>query len=559
MGINRFSQAVNPPSLYKGTSDELDILSHQVPYERASNLVNSVNQAGQNIFGINAPGKDGEILAQKSQEVQAAIKELAKFGLDKPEVRGRINNLISSMSNDPDVLGITQRVGSYQKELENKKAAEAKGEKFTSPLLKQAEDYYNSGVYLKDTRFNRSGWITPNDAKSMKSAKELVEKKKGWRENPDGTREEYEYYDPADLKAALTQVYNSDPNYEKELSYQFEEQTKDINWDDYSKEENATIAQEARNTMMLAESLYNSAKDEATRQKALERYTEASKNYSLYADAYDNPSSAEEIRQNYYNDFKNRRLQMSISAMDAEQRKPIAMNEIKKAQMELSNDIAKDREKQILELEIASGISRNTPNFFSVASSKVQTDKQTNAKLANPNYKITSSDAIIGYTEKQWGENVFVTKNGVTKIPDNPGSKTMIKKLILSDPNKFPEIPQEVIEVLQNDPNADIIDIVDGNIEIDPSYWNPNAPKYKIKAVDALQRKNEIMKPKDDSTQPTSATGSESKLSPINGFEVTQYTVGNDTVTAPIITNLSDTSKIDKGAYFSYNGELYKN
>ena len=81
----------------------------------------------------------------------------------------------------------------------------------------------------------------------------------------------------------------------------------------------------------------------------------------------------------------------------------------------------------------------------------------------------------------------------MTKIPDNDGAKNILKQLIAAHPEKFPEIPQDVILILQTDPNADILDIVNGDMEIDPSYWDPTAPKYIIKATDALKRKNELM------------------------------------------------------------------
>lgn len=496
MGFTYKSSNVQAPDLYDPIDDNILLQGQKAIYDRTMAFAEEANKYKSAFFGQNAYGKDAEILKQKEAEYNAAISEVTKGGIESMEAQTAINAIINQASSDKDILGISQRTSAYERELKNKQEAEAKGEGFSSPLLQQAENYYSSGKYYTDERFNGSGWLTPNEAKSMKSAKELVEKKKGWKENPDGTREEYEYYDPEDLKVALQQVYKSNPNYEKEFDFQFKNQTKDVNWDDYAKQENATLVQEAKNNMDLAATLYNSAKDETTKQKALERYTEAQKTYSLYSDAYNNPSSSEEVRQNYYNDFKNRKLQMSISAMDAEQRKPIAMNEIKKAQMDLKNDIVKDREKQILELEIASGISRNTPDFFKVASTKVQTDKQTNAKLANPNYKVVASDVIDDWTKEEWDKYVFQNDKGKVKIADNDNAKEKLIALIQKNPEDYQDIPEEIINSL----SVEKIDIIDGGIEIDQG-WKDFSP-LPINSRRLMETRNKTLKKNEETTQP---------------------------------------------------------
>jgi hypothetical protein len=344
--------------------------------------------------------QDEEQLQKIQQAYQQELSGLTMGDLSTPQAKQQLAQIQDKYSNLILETGIPQRDASLRKEMALKKDAESKGEKFTSPLITQAENYIKDGYFHKDTRFNRSGWLTPNEAKSMKSAKDLVEKKKGWKENPNGTREEYEYYDPADLKVALQQVYKSDPNYEKELEFRFEQQTKDINWDDYSKQENSTLAQEAKNNVELAQSLYVSAKDNATKQKALELYNKASQIYNMYADAFDNPSSTEEVKYNAFNDFKNRQLQMAISAMDAEQRKPISMNEIKKAQMDLSNDLYKMRETELFKLETDSGLSRKNyaseADFIKDAAIAVQKNKVKTAEASNPSIS-TRSENYIDY------------------------------------------------------------------------------------------------------------------------------------------------------------------
>lgn len=408
MGINRFSQAVNPPSLYKGTSDELDILSHQVPYERASNLVNSVNEAGQNIFGINAPGKDGEILAQKSQEVQAAIKELAKFGLDKPEIQGRINNLISSMSNDPDVLGITQRVGSYQKELENKKAAEAKGERYISPIIDQGDEYYSSGVYKRDTRFNQSGWLDPNVEKMKTEAlKNVKVVKKQTLVN--GVYKETEEYDPEQLQAALSNVYNN-PLVQKTMDYQFDRKYKDFDFATEGVNKVSSVFNEAEIQKENAYSvLQKSKKGSVEYQKALEDYSEAEGFINKYAPLLQNPGKfGEDLKRQYKQDEINSQIKNDIigsqfSSESAIKESQFALNNQKyeqdkqlklfEAQTELFEGLTQEEQEKVIKQGNFNGV--NLAN----AATKIQENKRKNAEAANPN--ITQrSENLVGYVRE---------------------------------------------------------------------------------------------------------------------------------------------------------------
>lgn len=543
------------PSIYaQGVSNQAKRLENQ-------SLIDS--NSAENILGITAIAPQDE---EQLQKIQQAFKEdvskLNMSDLKNPQTKQQLDQQIAKYQDLLLSSGIPQRSAAVQKELATKKEIEAKGEKYTSPLLNQAEDYIQNGEFYKDTRFNRSGWITPNEAKMMKSAKEIAEKKKGSVENPDGTREEYEYYDPADLKAALMRVYKSDPNYEKEIGYQFEQQTKDINWDDYSKEEHATLVQEAENAIQLANTIINNKNStKEDRLKAIAHKQKAEQIQSTYYDNYENPSSSEEMKQKYYNDFKNRQLQMSISAMDAEQRKPIAMNEIKKAQMELSNDLYKIRETELFKLETDSGLSRKNytseADFIKDAAMAVQKNKVKTAEAANPSLS-TRSENYIDYI-----------REGAIK---DGAEKKAIESNISKNIDYFKNVGFtniKGIESVKMDENGDFI------IDFNREKFNPiNLPigivnnnigdevkltkdeMARIMEVGSGKRKLEDL---NTITPNTTESQKPNTLSPISGFETTQYTVGNDTVTAPVITNLSDTTKLDRGAYFSYNGKLYTN
>lgn len=175
MGFTYKSSNVQAPDLYDPIDDNILLQGQKAIYDRTMAFAEEANKYKSAFFGQNAYGKDAEILKQKEAEYNAAISEVTKGGIESMEAQTAINAIINQASSDKDILGISQRTSAYERELKNKQEAEAKGETYVSPLLRQADKYYNSGKYYADERFNKTGFVAPTDKELDEIAKNTPE------------------------------------------------------------------------------------------------------------------------------------------------------------------------------------------------------------------------------------------------------------------------------------------------------------------------------------------------------------------------------------------------
>jgi len=284
---------------------------------------------------IQTYGKDAEVLREKQAQLQQEIQGINLGNLSDMSTMAQIRNVINQFSKDEDILNIAKRINFYNKELEVEEEYNKKGIKYRSPSKRKLEEYYNSGIYKTKPNINfSSGWIMPDMGKIMKQAKEVVEPEITYTTDAQGRRQELKRYKPEDLKSAIEQITSSDPNYENEMFYQFEEQFGDTDWDSYSKQENEQIISEAYNNKNLATDLYKKTGDV----KYLKLISDSDEIINTYSNNFQNSNSPQETKEKMFQEFKKSQLNEAISAMDAEQRKPLSMDEIKKAQMDLAND-----------------------------------------------------------------------------------------------------------------------------------------------------------------------------------------------------------------------------
>ena len=336
MAFSPFSQIVQPAPWVDPINLDLLRQGNMYKEEIARQNLSNLSESVQALASTPAYGKDAEKLQEKMEELKSQISGLNLSDVSDYNTMGQIKGVINQFSNDTDMLAIGKRGNFYKSELQKEQQYNEKGLKYRSPSKKSLEEYYNSGIYAtnpESVTFS-SGWQMPDQAKIMKAAKDLVEPEITFITDAQGRRQEVKRYNPEDLKLAIEQVSNSDPNYEKELSYQFQEQYGDTDWDTYSKEEHSTLVSEAAKNKEIATAFYQKTKDS----KYLQMIEQADDVINTFSDAYDNPNSSEQTKIRVFQDFKNKQIYQAISAMDAEQKKPIAMDEIAKAKMDLSND-----------------------------------------------------------------------------------------------------------------------------------------------------------------------------------------------------------------------------
>ena len=435
-----YTQPVNPAE-FVGTVDlnvyAKGLANQQQMYEQ--NL-KSLTDDFSKLFNRNAYGPDKERLKALENQLREEVGSINLSDLTDMGTASKIRNLVRSYGSDPQMQAIFKRTSIYESELEKQQKAMEKGEKWSSPALTTLNSYFNQdNFYEKPKGVNlTSGWYSYNDAKALKAAKDIVEKKKGYIEKANGEREEYEIIDPSDMLAALKTIQSSDPTYEQDMKWQFEQQYEDTDWQDYANQGNATMVQSAEATMEQARRIYNDpASTTQEKANAFENYTNAKKIADIYSDVYDTPESVEQTRENAYNDFKNRRVNRAISAVDAEQRKPAAMNEIKKMRLQQSMDISKMQQTEIFKQQaelykylgeegikkINEGkINEITPAQWNNAATKYEETKLKNARAVaegiNPDIKLKRQVPAGGLTPT-WEQATEGLDNKEEDIPES--------------------------------------------------------------------------------------------------------------------------------------------
>lgn len=417
MAFSPFSQIVQPAPWVDPIN--LDLLKQANMYkeEIARQNLSNLSESFQALASTPAYGKDAEKLQEKMQELKSQISGLNLSDVSDYNTMGQIKGVINQFSNDTDMLAIGKRGNFYKSELQKEQQYNEKGLKYRSPSKKSLEEYYNSGIYKtnpESVTFS-SGWQMPDQAKIMKAAKDLVEPEITFITDAQGRRQEVKRYNPEDLKLAIEQVSNSDPNYEKELSYQFQEQYGDTDWDTYSKEEHSTLVSEAAKNKEIAKAFYQKTKDS----KYLQMIEQADDVINTFSDAYDNPNSPEQTKIRVFQDFKNKQIYQAISAMDAEQKKPIAMDEIAKAKMELSNDLYKIDYKAKQEAGLISGIPGNISDLdkeiYKAAINSGKPIYDVNGNLIPA--KTLASEAGVVYNPKESMDAVTSSKKEENTMP----------------------------------------------------------------------------------------------------------------------------------------------
>lgn len=163
MGFSSYSQVVTPAKwvnpldlnmVYKDISHKDDI---------AKQNLDELQQISTQLSSIPAFGADSEYLSKKLQKLKSDMSGLNLTNLGDYNTISQIKGLIGSFKNDEEVLNISQRGNFYSQELQKKTDYEEKGKTYVSPGLRKAEKYYNSGEYIKDLKFNQSGFVAPDD------------------------------------------------------------------------------------------------------------------------------------------------------------------------------------------------------------------------------------------------------------------------------------------------------------------------------------------------------------------------------------------------------------
>lgn len=214
---NRFVAPIDPSIYMQGV---------QYSEQLAKSNLQDISALHNSIFNIPTYGKDKEKLMELDANLKQQLQGMNLSNLGSMESSSQIKNLISSAANNPDVAGIAQRYGSYSQELKKQQDAEAKGQTYVSPLLRQANNYYNSGTYKTDTRFNGSGFVAPD----TKDLDEIAKNTPEWENIT--TKNGYDITQKGKAEGALFNNYynhfNTNPKWNALLNDQFQQNLEGI-------------------------------------------------------------------------------------------------------------------------------------------------------------------------------------------------------------------------------------------------------------------------------------------------------------------------------------------
>ena len=193
------------------------------------NLQLAASAYGQ-LSNIPAYGVDAMQLQKEMEGIKSQFLSGNMSNLNDPNTFSHINSIINNAKNNPNIQAIAKRGSIYSQELEKKKKADEKGEPYTSPALDTLQEYYfnNDNFYEKPEGVNLSmGWVSPDLTKVIKQARESATKT---TYNPSTGRVEKVAH-PEEVSAAFKELIKNNPNYQKDLDYAFQKETKGMDWD----------------------------------------------------------------------------------------------------------------------------------------------------------------------------------------------------------------------------------------------------------------------------------------------------------------------------------------
>lgn len=337
MPFTPYSQVVSAPNYVEPIPFSIYQQGQAQKSSDTKQAMSSLDNYVQQIQGIPAVGADAEVLQKKLEEVRQNLSKVALGSLATPQAQNQINTYLSQVSNDPDILAISNRGYSAQKMLRDKKDAEDKGKSYFNYGLTDLNNYIQNGVYKKDVRFNNQGGISPDEGEIMKEAKALVTPTEKRVYRSDGTYSIEKQYNPDELKQAVTQVAASKPNYHLFQQFKFDTAHQDTDWNQYAQEHFTPHIQTAQQNKELATHNLLLAKTPEQKSYYQSIIEDTDNDINTYSDLLNNPHTQQELKNKAYQDQLEQNLNSQVAAMDAVQQGDIKLDEKTQLGIQLTN------------------------------------------------------------------------------------------------------------------------------------------------------------------------------------------------------------------------------
>lgn len=332
MAYNQFSRAISPPDLYEPISDDLLLRGAMETYNRAGKLGQNLSAYKSKLFGTQTYGKDAEVLQDYENQFNEQVAELTKQGISSPEAISRFNSLVSQYTNNEDILNINKRISFYNNEVKKEQEAAEKNQIYKSKGKKSLEDYYNSGVYLKNPQnvSYTQGYIAPEIRKIQeelfKNHKDEIIKKVAIL-GKDGRTSTYQKVDGDKVASLWAETIKNDPSLNRYYQDIFDEQNEGVDWNT----DGALFLQNAANKSLELANEYKLAGDEINYNKYLDKYQQQ-------LEASQSPYSGETFKSIAFNDFVNKDANSLGKAHNSFDLEDIKADEIALENLRTSND-----------------------------------------------------------------------------------------------------------------------------------------------------------------------------------------------------------------------------
>lgn len=558
MGYTHYTTPVNTTPVYEPLPLEAIMQGNKAVYDRGEKNVQKIQGLIDSAYSLpSLQGKDTEVKNKIIQSYMDNISQLAKGNLTDPKTAAQIESYISRVTRDPQIAGIVERATTAATIMKEKKDAELKGQKYFNKGLFDVNRYINDGVFLADKRFSNDGGIAPDEAENLKKTKEIVrEKVRTYNQNGHNiTEKEVNEREARDI---YKQVAESNPNYKKYYETMWNEQMIDSTpeeiYDTYiSPLYNATI----ENIYLTGQKLSDSKLTPIEKADLMSKRQSAIEKKEQLERLRNNPNSQEQIKDYAFSQYIDDLANNAADALSG-------IVDIKKEvdQYSLSNQKYEQDLKQTQAKDLSLGASLNGWSLQETLRdpSKIQkalADSQQ-AKLAEFSAKegIKLSNKIAAKENAVKGGFKFTDSDTITYVDESGDSKTLQYGTFKEEIKKAPpNTAQRMISAALNQKNA-----------TDASWIPLTSEQVKVTGV-GDRRKIKINSvygwggeqiPIDDVIDISNFTKSSEETSTPNKGNTGQIELPDGTkVNAIILSNPSDTSKLNKGEYAIVNGQPF--
>lgn len=288
MGFTQYSSPLAPADMYQPLPLEQILQGAKAVYDRGEQNFEKIQGLINAAYSIpSLPGKDTEVKNKKMQQYMANVQELAKGNLSDPRVANQIQGYISSVAQDPDMIGIAERGTFYANILKEKKEAEAKGNKYYNQGFFEVNRYLQGNTYIRDQRFTNKGGIAPDEAEILKKVKDIAQVTVSQKREKGiiTTVEEVLEKEGRDL---YNKIASSDPNYRNYYRTMWDEQNYDKTPEQIKSEYFNPLEEQIVTSINKVQSLLSYAKTDAEKAK----YTQ------LLQDGFDKLSNVQSLKNN---------------------------------------------------------------------------------------------------------------------------------------------------------------------------------------------------------------------------------------------------------------------